>query len=151
MGRICPNHLQSLTTHLVFVCKRLKFFLTNSNHEFFIKTLAFPWNSLCNRDMKFTWNSADWNLVNSWAELVKTTFKFILLISTEFQRDCFECKRDNLNGECMGRIGPKQLHTHNTHLFCVSKRFGGNSQSFDKELMGRLGISLFQCNTTRIH
>lgn len=43
----------------------------------------------------------------------------------------------------MGRIGPKQLHTHNTHLFCVSKRFGGNSQSFDKELMGRLPMSYY--------
>jgi len=44
--------------------------------------------------------------------------------------------------EPMGRIGPNQLHTNNTHLFCVSKRFGENSQSFDKELMGTLGTFL---------
>ena len=142
MGGIRPNHLQSLTTHLVFACKRLKFFFTNSSHEFFIKTLAVPWNSLCNRDMKFPCNSADWNFVNSWAELVDTSSKVILPISTEFQGDCFECKRV-ITVNPWVELGQKQLHTHNTHLFfCVSKRFGGNSKSFDEELMGSFAAIL---------
>ena len=49
MGRICTNHLQALITHLLFVAKRLEVVLTNSAHEFFIKTLAVLSNPLSSK------------------------------------------------------------------------------------------------------
>ena len=95
-------------------------FLTNSNHEFFIKTLAVTWNSLSNRHMKFPCNSADWNLVKSWAELVETTSKVILSISTEFHGDCFKCKRVIMVNPWV-ELGQNNS-TLVTHIFSVFQR-----------------------------
>ena len=77
-------------------------------------------NSWVHADTCFALNSADWNLVNSWAILVETTSNVILRISTEFQGDCFECER-------VIRMNPwvELVQTNSTliiHIFSVFQR-----------------------------
>ena len=52
--------LQKVNGLLIERLIRLYVVLTNSIHKFFIKTLAVSRSSLCNKDIKFTWNSVDW-------------------------------------------------------------------------------------------
>ena len=64
--KLCTRHgsteipVQKVNGLMVQRLKRIYVVLTNSIHKFFTKTLAVSRSSLCNRDIKFPWNSVDW-------------------------------------------------------------------------------------------
>ena len=100
-------------------------------------------------DICFALNSADWNLVNSWAMLVETTSNVILRIPTEFQGDCFECER-------VITMNPwvELVQTNSTliiQIFSVFQRdLEGTPRVLIKNFMGTLSPVLdpLSCHTT---